>query len=129
MDNYIGQKGYSIYKNNLSVQQQEKIRNELNVTPSVKNMGYGKLPSFYVYRESPKKFYVPRFYGMEVYGEPDDMILEDGKSINLKFKGELRPKQKPVVEKYMKHIKNKYSGLTYQLLLFALLENAFILLY
>ena len=55
--------------------------------------------------------YVPRFYGMEVYGEPDELRIDDGKKINVNFKGELRPKQKPVVEKFMKHIKKKHSGL------------------
>ena len=49
MEHYIGQKGYSIYKDKLSVKEQEKIRHDLNVSPAVKNMGYAKLPSFYVY--------------------------------------------------------------------------------
>ena len=44
-------------------------------------------------------------------GEPDEMLIKEGKKINVKFKGELRPKQKPVVEKYMNHIKTKGSGL------------------
>ena len=39
------------------------------------------------------------------------MRIKDGKKINLKFNGELRPKQKPVVEKYMKHIERNHSGL------------------
>ena len=108
---YIGYKGYSIYKENISVDEQQMLRKELNVKPFVPKSSLIKPQPFPVYRESKSKLYVPRFYGMEVYGEPDDMILEDGKSIKLKFKGELRPKQKPVVEKYMKHIKTNYSGL------------------
>ena len=108
---YIGYKGYSIYKENISVEEQQMLRKELNVKPFVPKSSLIKPQPFPVYRESKSKLYVPRFYGMEVYGEPDDMILEDGKSIKLKFKGELRPKQKPVVEKYMKHIKKNHSGL------------------
>ena len=108
---YIGYKGYSIYKENISVEEQQMLRKELNVKPFVPKSSLIKPQPFPVYRESKSKLYVPRFYGMEVYGEPDDNILEDGKTINLKFKGELRPKQKPVVEKYMKHIKTNYSGL------------------
>tara|TARA_B100001540_G_scaffold301991_1_gene309053 strand:+ start:284 stop:1759 length:1476 start_codon:yes stop_codon:yes gene_type:complete len=108
---YIGYKGYSIYKENISVEEQQLLRKELNVKPFVPKSSLIKPQPFPVYRESKSKLYVPRFYGMEVYGEPDDIVINEGKKINLKFKGELRPKQKPVVEKYMKHIKKKYSGL------------------
>ena len=107
MENYMGQKGFSIYKDNLSVKEQEKIRHDLTVTPSVKNMGYGKLPSFYVYRESPKKFYVPRFYGFQYFGIPKINQVKDGIDINTDFKGALREKQVPVVEKYLKHNETK----------------------
>ena len=108
---YVGYKGYSIYKENISVEEQQLLRKELNVRPFVPKSSLIKPQPFPVYRESKNKLYVPRFYGLEVYGEPDEMLVKDGKKINLKFKGELRPKQKPVVEKYMKHIKKNYSGL------------------
>ena len=108
---YVGYKGYTIYKENISVEEQQMLRKELNVKPFVPKSSLIKPQPFPVYRESKSKLYVPRFYGMEVYGEPDDVVIEEGKKINVKFKGELRPKQKPVVEKYMKHIKKKNSGL------------------
>ena len=108
---YIGYKGYSIYKENISVEEQQMLRKELNVKPFVPKSSLIKPQPFPVYRESKSKLYVPRFYGLEVYGEPDDIVINEGKKINVKFKGELRPKQKPVVEKYMKHIKKKGSGL------------------
>jgi len=87
------------------------LRKELNVKPFVPKSSLSKPQPFPVYRESKNKIYVPRFYGMEVYGEPDEIRIDDGKKINVSFKGELRPKQKPVVEKFMKHIKKKNSGL------------------
>lgn len=108
---YIGWKGYTIYKENISVQEQQMLRKELNVKPFVPKSSLMKPQPFPVYRESKNKIYVPRFYGMEVYGEPDDIVITDGKKINVNFKGELRPKQKPVVDKFMKHIKKKHSGL------------------
>ena len=108
---YVGYKGFAIYKENISVEEQQMLRKELNVKPFVPKSSLIKPQPFPVYRESSKKIYVPRFYGLEVYGEADEMRIEDGKKINLKFNGELRPKQKPVVEKYMKHIKRNYSGL------------------
>tara|TARA_B110000285_G_scaffold235593_1_gene318396 strand:+ start:2680 stop:5202 length:2523 start_codon:yes stop_codon:yes gene_type:complete len=108
---YIGWNGYTIYKENISVQEQQMLRKELNVKPFVPKSSLTKPQPFPVYRESKNKMYVPRFYGMEVYGEPDELRIDDGKKINVNFKGELRPKQKPVVEKFMKHIKKKHSGL------------------
>jgi len=108
---YIGWKGYTIYKENISVQEQQMLRKELNVKPFVPKSSLMKPQPFPVYRESKNKIYVPRFYGMEVYGEPDDIVITDGKKINVNFKGELRPKQKPIVDKFMKHIKKKHSGL------------------
>lgn len=111
LQNYIGQKGYSIYKDNLTVKEQEKIRLDLNVSPAVKNMGYAKLPSFYVYRESPKKFYVPRFYGLQHFGIPKVNQIKDGIDIHIEFNGSLREKQVPVVEKYLKHIEKHNCGL------------------
>jgi superfamily II DNA or RNA helicase len=111
LEHYIGQKGYSIYKDILTVKEQEKIRHDLNVSPAVKNMGYAKLPSFYVYRESPKKFYVPRFYGLQHFGIPKVNQIKNGIDINVDFKGSLREKQKPIVEKYLKHIEKNNCGL------------------
>ena len=108
---YIGYKGYTIYKKNISAQEQRMLRKELNVKPFVPKSSPIKPQPFQVYRESHKKFYVPRFYGMEIYGEPDDDVVKDGKPINVTFNGELRPKQKPVVKKFMKHIKKNHGGL------------------
>jgi superfamily II DNA or RNA helicase len=111
LEHYMGQKGYSIYKDKLTVKEQEKIRQDLNVSPAVKNMGYAKLPSFYVYRESPKKFYVPRFYGLQHFGIPKVNQIRDGIDIDTEFNGSLREKQIPVVEKYLKHIEKHNCGL------------------
>jgi len=108
---YIGYKGYTIYKENISVEEQQALRKELNVKPFVPKSSLIKPQPFPVYRESKRKLYIPRFYGLEIYGEPDDSLINEGKKINLKFNGELREKQKPVVDKYMKHIKTKGSGL------------------
>ena len=111
MDHYLGQKGYSIIKKNLTVEQQEKIRHDLTVAPNVNSMGFKKPPSFYIYRESPKKFYVPRFYGFQHFGIPNINQINDGLDVKLKFSGELREKQKPVVNDFLKHAKTHHCGL------------------
>ena len=55
---YIGQKGYTIKKDNISIQEQQLIRKELNVKPFVPKSSLNKPPAFPVYRESQKKLYV-----------------------------------------------------------------------
>jgi len=108
---YIGEKGYTIVKKYMSVEEQEFLRNDLTVKPFVPKNSLVKPPSFRVYRESKNKFYLPKFYGLENYGEPDVVKKNKGKEISLKFKGELREKQKPVVEKFLKNIETRKSGL------------------
>jgi superfamily II DNA or RNA helicase len=108
--NYLGQKGYSIYRENINVGEQHSIRQDLTVKPFSKGNTYCKQPSFFVYRESPKKIYVPRFYGIEKFGKCETMISE-GEDINVEFQGELREKQKPVVEKFLEHVKENGCGL------------------
>ena len=53
--NYIGQKGYSIFRENINIGEQHEIRKELTVKPFTKGNTYCEQPSFSVYRESPKK--------------------------------------------------------------------------
>jgi len=108
---YIGYKGYTIIKKYMSVEEQEYLRNDLTVKPFVPKNSLIKPPSFRVYRESKNKFYIPKFYGLENYGEPDIVKINKAASINLKFNGELREKQKPVVEKFLKNIEIRKSGL------------------
>ena len=108
---YMGNKGYTIYKKNLEVKEQELIRKELTVSPYVPKNSLQKPSHFPVYRESANKIYLPRHYGYDNYGEPEENRLNNYKKINLKFKGELRDKQKPVVEKYLNHVKGGGGGL------------------
>ena len=48
---YLGQKGYTIYKESLSMKEQEYIRNELSVKPYVPKSPVQPQP-FPIYRES-----------------------------------------------------------------------------
>ena len=108
---YLGKKGYTIKKENISAHEQSLIRKELMVLPFVPKTSLAKPNAFPIYRESKKKIYIPRFYGIDNYGEPDSVKLYEGDDINIKFNGELRDFQKPIVESYLKHAKTKGSGL------------------
>ena len=109
---YLGQKGYSIYKDALSTLEEQYIREELNVRAYIP-----KAPiqpnAFPIYRESTTKLYVPRYFGIDNYGDPDEIRIPDGNDIQLKFNGILKPFQEDVVNTYLNTIektKDKYGG-------------------
>ena len=111
MATYIGQKGYSIYKKNLSIQEQELIRKDLKVIPFVPKSSIAKPKPFAVYRESQNKFYVPRFYGIKTYGAAESTRITTGASIAVTFEGVLRPHQISAVKAYLKCAKKCGCGL------------------
>ncbi len=106
---YLGQKGYSIYKNSISLKEEIFIREELMVKPYLPKSPIQPTP-FPIYRESPKKFYVPRIFGLTNFGIPNDIKITKGDSINLKFNGSLRDIQQVVVDKFIQHIKQGNCG-------------------
>ena len=112
MNTYLGQKGYTISKNELSIEKQVQIRNDLTIKPFVM-MGsqLNDTKSFPAYRESSNKFYVPHYYGIEHYGSPKQYKIGEGTDINLVFNGKLRKNQEIVVNTYINHIdKVGYGG-------------------
>ena len=109
---YLGQKGYSIYKEALTTLEEQYIREALNVRAYIP-----KAPiqpnAFPIYRESTTKLYVPRYFGIDNYGDPDEIRIPDGNDIQLKFNGILKPFQEDVVNTYLNTIektKDKYGG-------------------
>jgi len=111
MATYLGRKGYSIYKDNLDIHEQELIRKELKVTPFVPKSSIVKPSPFYIYRESNKKIYIPRFYGLKHYGAPQKIKISQGTPICLQFKGVLRSHQKEAEEAFLKCAKKGGCGL------------------
>ena len=89
---YLGEKGYSIFKECLSVEEQHYIRNELIMKPFIPKSPIQPTP-FPIYLESPLKLYMPRYFGLDTYGEPDRILIQPGNNISLSFEGELRPYQ------------------------------------
>ena len=104
-ETYLGQKGYSIYKKTLSLKEQVFIREELTVKPYVPKSPV-QPPGYPIYRESGKKFYVPRKFGIDSFGQPNEYRINKGLPINIKFEGTLRENQQIIVNKYLQHIQN-----------------------
>lgn len=106
---YLGNKGYTIYKECLEIKDQKFIREKLTVKPYIPKSPV-QPPSFCVYAEGHNKFYLPKYFGVEHFGEPEGIRISDGDDISISFKGKLRDYQEPIVEAYMKSTKNKWGG-------------------
>ena len=107
LNTYLGQKGYTLLKKELSPQQEHFIKKELMIKPFTAGApcGGGDQVIFPVYRESASKIYIPRYFGEKHFGTPSsESKIPDGTNINIEFAGELRDYQKPVVQKYLDHV-------------------------
>jgi superfamily II DNA or RNA helicase len=106
---YIGPKGYSIPKKNITSVQATLIKKELTITPfsiNAKDRRFSHAEVTYpVYRESAQKIYVPIHYGISKFGMPTDVRLSEGVDISVPFNGTLRDYQTPVMEKAMSHFR------------------------
>jgi superfamily II DNA or RNA helicase len=116
INSYLGAKGYSIYKSCLTPKIIEFIKKELTVKPTLQN-SYVEAKSFPIYQESEKKIYVPRYWGIAMFGHPKILKIPYGENINVRFEGLLRDYQTNVLNEYLKAIdfgisddKNKGNG-------------------
>jgi superfamily II DNA or RNA helicase len=103
MNTYLGQKGYTISKSELSIEKQLKIRNDLTIKPFTMGSPMNDPKTFPAYRESPNKFYVPHYYGIEKFGSPKQYKISEGVNINLEFNGAPRDYQEQVINKFIQH--------------------------
>lgn len=110
LNTYLGQKGYTLSKSQLTEDQQTKIRNDLTVKPFVMGSISSDAKVFPVYRESPNKIYVPHYYGVATFGPPKQYKVAEGNDIDVNFIGTLRDYQDPVVHKFIDHCKSQPCG-------------------
>lgn len=107
LNTYLGNKGYTIQKDELTIKQELKIKEMLTVKPFVPGSPVQVQKTFPAYRESAKKLYVPRYFGEELFGEAKTVKITEGDNINLEFNGILRDYQQPVVNKFIEYVKSK----------------------
>ena len=97
LNSYLGNKGYTLYKICLTPKIIEFIKAELTVKPFTQN-SYAEAKSFPIYQESEKKIYVPRCWGIKLFGYPKLLKISFGESINLTYNGLLRDYQTKVLK-------------------------------
>ncbi len=95
----LTRKWYSIKKSKYSQEEINKIKQTLSLKPYVPK-GYGPEPKpIPFYRESDEKLFVPRQFGIDFFGIPKKLNINNGIYINIEFNGNLREQQIPIVDK------------------------------
>jgi superfamily II DNA or RNA helicase len=110
MNKIINNKGYGILLNTFVKDELEILKETLTVKPNVlQDYDFGQIEPFPVYRLSNKYIYVPKFYGLEKYGKPDQIKEKEGQYISFIFNGELKDHQIEFCNTLLKEIKEKGS--------------------
>lgn len=106
---YLGAKGYTIYKECLEAADLKELKEELTVKAYIPTSPI-QAPAFPVFREAPKKIYIPRYYGINNYGPPDEVNIPRGTDIDIAFNGDLRDYQNNIIDIYTKHTHKETGG-------------------
>jgi len=109
---YEYKKGYVIPKNELTQEERKNIINTLTVVPEGNNdFVKQEDPSFTVFKEDDTNFYVPKFWGMDRFGNRFPQVIEQKNSqVNFNFNGKLRGSQPEVSEHILNKLKTNYGG-------------------
>jgi superfamily II DNA or RNA helicase len=110
MKSYIGKRGYVLIKKNWDINILNQIKKELLVQP-FQSGDYGEPEEpFPVYAENNQKIYIPKYYGLEKFGQPDEIKLNSGENIDLKFNGSIRDHQIEPISKCMEAFTTYSTG-------------------
>jgi superfamily II DNA or RNA helicase len=98
----MSHRGYAIRKDALTPAQTRALRAALTMKPVIAPEFAAGVEPFPIYYESPSRWYVPRFWGIENCGEPDGDARHPGLPLRaeLAFNKTLRPEQLPIVNAF-----------------------------
>ena len=116
---YISQSGYIIRKNILTSSQINNIKENLKVKPFhhivyANNQFNMQAQPFILYLETPNKFYLPRFWAINTFGQPQINLLKNNPhavSNNILFKGTLNEQQDKIIDIFMPHLLQHEGGI------------------
>jgi superfamily II DNA or RNA helicase len=100
-------KGYSIRKDVVTADKVKRLMEDLTVCPAL-NTKFATAQqkadaTFKIYRESPTRWYLPRHYGIETFGQPDSSVLSDGQALRdtIVFGGTPYPYQTDIIDSFI----------------------------
>lgn len=100
---------YSVPKSLMSESELENHKRTL--TLSVYDNGYGQPPPpLKVYVETEERFFVPRYYGIEHWGMPEEIVASKGEPMTHEFKGSLNKIQQLAVDDSLKQLEANIIG-------------------
>jgi superfamily II DNA or RNA helicase len=107
MNRLLTTKGYAIRKDFLTSQQTEELREALSVSPIV-NQKFMKQSdrdalSFRLFKESSTRFYIPRAWGRQRFGEEESNLVPEGTPLRseLQFTGNPYDYQTAIVDQFL----------------------------
>uniref|UniRef100_A0A6C0DZ69 Helicase ATP-binding domain-containing protein n=1 Tax=viral metagenome TaxID=1070528 RepID=A0A6C0DZ69_9ZZZZ len=111
---YLTHYGYHIDINSISNDKFTQIISDLTVHPMNKDLTEKQIKEatfeIYKYSDDRTQIIVPRYYGIQRYGIPDNITFEPEETV-LEFKKELKETQKEVIDKCIKYMKTNGGGL------------------
>jgi superfamily II DNA or RNA helicase len=100
-------KGYAIRKDFLTSEQTEQLKEALFVTPIINQKFVRQADkdsmSFRLFKESPTRFYIPRAWGRQIFGEEESNLVPEGTPLRdeLQFTGKPYDYQKAIVDQFL----------------------------
>ncbi len=117
LNTVLNKKGYILKKEELNKNQIEMIENDLTVEPFQLSdftfFSQNKNKFIKVYRESKTEFCLPKYYGIEKFGNPsiDKLNSKKLENINFEFRAELRDYQKKIMKDFLEKFKQSKGGI------------------
>jgi hypothetical protein len=98
----LSHRGYAIRKDELTAAETRALQKALMMKPAVAPEFAAGVEPFPIYYESPSRWYVPRFWGLENCGVPDGDARQPGLPLRpeLAFNKTLRAEQMPIVNAF-----------------------------
>ena len=113
-DKFIKYKGYYIKKSLITEQELKNIKKELKVKPKIiefnkNNNNDNDNLSYKLYVSTKKYLIIPKYYGIQKFGYAS--FKTEPNKADIKFNGQLRDYQIPIVDKIISHLNEKGGGL------------------
>ena len=92
----LTRRGYVLKKKHMTEKEEKQILRDLTFQPIIMQAfrDLARPKKFYTFLESEKRYYLPRHYGEETFGPPEQNLLENtGTKVDFKFYWDLLPHQ------------------------------------
>jgi superfamily II DNA or RNA helicase len=111
----ITPQGYAVTKEQLTQEEIKNIKHDLSVKPItmpfLKNLGIQESEGFNVYLESKRRYWLPKYYGIEKFGNYVESTIHEGEKINTVFNAPLREHQLKPYKKLVNYTKSEGGGI------------------